>query len=104
MYIIMEEKCGMTGIFKDDSETKRVIFNVRMDLAERLEQAKKEARQINKKLDVDSAIDKCLEKYLKKAEKKIADMLKKQGIDPDADGLYAEGEAGCDPDESSFQS
>ena len=44
-------------IFKEETETKRVIFNVRMDLAVRLEKAKKEARSIGKKLDVDSIID-----------------------------------------------
>lgn len=57
------------GIFKKEIETKRVIFNVRLDLAEKLEPAKEEVRHLGKKLDVDSVVDKALEKYLKKVEK-----------------------------------
>ncbi|GBC61759.1 hypothetical protein DENIS_2721 [Desulfonema ishimotonii] len=67
------------GVFKEETETKRVIFNVRLDLAQRLEAAKKEARSFGKKLDVDGSIDIALEKFLKKAEKKIAEMKKKKG-------------------------
>lgn len=66
------------SVFKDEVDTKRVIFNVRLDLAQRLEQAKKDARDLGKKLDVDGAIDKSLEKFLKKAEKKIAEVHKKR--------------------------
>lgn len=62
------------SIFKNENDTKRVIFNVRIDLAERLEKAKQEARTFGKKLDADSAVDKALEKFLKKAEKKLRDM------------------------------
>ena len=62
------------GVFKDEKEVKRVIFNVEMGLAERLEKAKELSRELGKKLDVDTAIDKALEKFLKKAEKKLADM------------------------------
>ena len=65
-------------IFKEEIETKRVIFNVRLDLAKRLEVAKKEARSIGKKLDADGAIDGALEKFLKKAEKKIGEIKRKQ--------------------------
>ncbi len=68
------------SVFKEETETKRVIFNVRLDLAKRLEKAKKESRSISKKLDVDSAIDKALEKFLKKAEKKIYEVKKKKGM------------------------
>ena len=69
----LKRTCNKTimSIFKNEIETKRVIFNVRMDLAERLEQAKNIARSIGKKLDVDTAIDKALDKFLKKAEKKL---------------------------------
>lgn len=66
------------SVFKDDMDTKRVIFNVRLDLARRLEIAKKEAREIGKKLDVDTTIDRALEKFLKKAEKKISEIKKKE--------------------------
>jgi hypothetical protein len=67
------------SVFKKEIETKRVIFNVRLDLAERLESAKSEARSLGKKLDTDTVIDKALEKFLKKAEKKMAEMRKKEG-------------------------
>jgi vacuolar-type H+-ATPase subunit H len=66
------------SVFKEEADTKRVIFNVRLDLAQRLDQAKKDARDLGKKLDVDGAIDKALEKYLKKAEKKISEVHKKR--------------------------
>lgn len=62
------------GIFKNEVDTKRVIFNVRFDLAERLEKAKSQARSVGKKLDIDVAVDKAIEKFLKKAEKKLAEM------------------------------
>lgn len=61
-------------IFKDDKETKRVIFNVDAVLAKRLEQAKEDAKILGKKLDVDTAVDKAIDKFLKKAEKKIAEI------------------------------
>ncbi|QTA93630.1 hypothetical protein [Desulfonema magnum] len=66
------------SVFKKEIETKRVIFNVRLDLAERLEKAKKDAKVFGKKLDTDNAIDNTLEKFLKKAEKRIAEMKKKK--------------------------
>lgn len=62
------------SVFKEEQETKRVIFNVRLDLAERLEKAKENAKAYGKKLDVDTAIDKALEKFLKKAEKKMQEL------------------------------
>jgi hypothetical protein len=62
------------SVFKDDVETKRVIFNVRLDLAERLEKAKEEARLLGKKLDHDATVDKALEKFLRKAERKIVEL------------------------------
>lgn len=68
------------SVFKDEGETKRVIFNIEMELAKRLENAKKNARTIGRKLDVDTAVNKALEKFLKKAEKKIYEIMKKQGI------------------------
>jgi hypothetical protein len=70
------------SVFKKDFETKRVIFNVRLDLAMRLEKAKEEARILGRKLDVDSAIDKALEKFLKKAEKEIAGIQMKNSGTP----------------------
>jgi len=83
-------------IFKEETETKRVIFNVRMDLAVRLEKAKKEARSIGKKLDVDSIIDKELEKFLKKAEKKLSEIKRKKGLCQTDD---TDCEENCDPDD-----
>ncbi len=67
------------GIFKNEIDTKRVIFNVRIDLAERLDKAKEVSRTFGKKLDVDSTIDKSLEKFLKKAEKKLQELSLEQG-------------------------
>ena len=70
------------SVFIDDIETKRMIFNVRMDLAERLEIAKADARDLGKKLDHDNTINKALEKFLKKAEKRIAELKAKSLHDP----------------------
>ena len=61
-------------VFKEETETKRVIFNVRMDLAVRLEKAKEDARVLGKKLDIETTVDKALEKFLRKAEKKLAEL------------------------------
>ncbi len=61
-------------VFTQEKETKRVIFNVELHLARRLEQAKKEARDLGKKLDVDKAVNGALETFLKKAEKNISDL------------------------------
>ena len=66
------------SVFKEESETKRVIFNIRLDLAERLEAAKEGGKQLGRKLDVDTTVNEALEKYLKKAEKRIAEMLDKR--------------------------
>ncbi|MBF0258938.1 MAG: hypothetical protein HQK62_08890 [Desulfamplus sp.] len=62
------------GIFKDEYDTKRVIFNINMDIAERLEKAKKDARKFGKKLDIDETVNTTVEKFLKRAEKKLAEM------------------------------
>lgn len=67
------------SVFKKETETKRVIFNVRLDLAERLEKAKEEAKELGKKLDIDTTIDKALEKFLKKAEKRMQEIKKDSG-------------------------
>ena len=61
-------------IFKEEEETKRITFNVRLDLAKRLEQAKEDVRDFDKKLDIESVINEALEKFLKKAEKKITEL------------------------------
>ncbi|MEZ4524927.1 MAG: hypothetical protein R2941_03290 [Desulfobacterales bacterium] len=55
----------MTSVFKEDTESKRVIFNVRMDLAKRLEKAKSDSRRIGRKLNADGAVDSALEKFRK---------------------------------------
>lgn len=79
------------SVFKDEVDTKRVIFNVRLDLAQRLERAKKDARDLGKKLDADGAVDKALEKFLKKAEKKIAEVKKKhRGEGDEGDGAASD--------------
>lgn len=61
------------SVFVKEKETKRIIFNIDMDLAERLERAKELSKKMGKKLDVDTPVNKALEKFVKKAEKKIAD-------------------------------
>lgn len=62
------------SIFKNDRETKRMIFNVYSDIAERLDHLKDEAKQHEKRLDVDTAVNKALEKFINKAEKKMDEM------------------------------
>ena len=66
------------SVFKEETESKRIIFNVRMDLAERLEAAKEKAKELGRKLDADSSVNEALEKFLKKAEKRIAEMQDKR--------------------------
>lgn len=66
------------SVFKEVQETKRVVFKVRIELAERLKQAKEKARWFGKKLDADSAIDKAVKRFLKKAEKKTQDLKKER--------------------------
>ncbi len=61
------------SVFINEKDTKRVIFNIDFELAERLERAKELSKKIGKKLDVDTPVNKALEKFVKKAEKKIAD-------------------------------
>ncbi|MFV0349878.1 MAG: hypothetical protein ACK5JO_14975 [Halodesulfovibrio sp.] len=58
-------------IFKEEQETKRVIFNVDAELAARLEHAKNVAKQLGKKLNVDAVIDEALSRYLEAAEKQF---------------------------------
>jgi hypothetical protein len=65
-------------IFTPEKETKRVIFNVDLTLARRLDQAKKEARSLGKRLDVDEAVNAALEDFLKRAEKSLAELTQKQ--------------------------
>lgn len=66
------------GVFKEDKDFKRVIFNIDSDIAERLESAKERSRNVGRKLDVDTAVDKALEKFLKKAEKKLDELEEEQ--------------------------
>lgn len=61
-------------VFKEDQESKRVIFNIELGLALRLEKAKESAKELGKKLDVDNAVNKALEKFLAKAEKHMAEL------------------------------
>lgn len=81
------------SVFKEDPPSKRVIFNVRLDLAERLEQAKLDARRIGRRLDADGAVDAGLEKFLKKAERKLRELEEELG-----EGV-AEGRFALPPDE-----
>ena len=66
-------------IFKKEPETKRMIFNVRGDLADRLLLAKEEARSMGKRLDIETTINKAIDKFLQKAEKRINEEKKKHG-------------------------
>lgn len=81
------------SIFKEELETKRMIFNVREDLANRLLFAKEEARSMGKRLDVDSPINKAIEKFLQKAEKRIKDEKKKHGAFLQSPGKKADADA-----------
>jgi len=67
------------GIFKEELETKRMIFNIRGDLADRLLLAKEAARSMGKRLDTETSINKAIEKFLQKAEKRIKEEKKKHG-------------------------
>ncbi|GEM_PF-1727320 len=67
------------AIFKEEDDTKRMIFNIRYDLANRLLSAREDARSMGKRLDIETAINKALEKFLQKAEKRIREEKKKQG-------------------------
>jgi vacuolar-type H+-ATPase subunit H len=66
-------------IFKEEAETKRMIFNIRADLSDRLLLAKEEARNLGKRLDIETAINKAIDKFLQKAEKRIKEEKKKHG-------------------------
>jgi cobalamin biosynthesis protein CobT len=88
------------GVFKEDTDTKRVIFNVQFELAKRLEQAKKDARGLGKRLDADTAVNKALEKFLKKAEKRIAEEMKKKGKRPKNQEIQDDEDADSDDDDS----
>lgn len=78
-------------VFKEEQETKRVIFNVDADLAARLENAKKNARQNGKKLNVDEVVNEALARYLDVAEKQLSRMRRsaQYGTDPIAMGPSA---------------
>lgn len=71
------------SIFKNDRETKRMIFNVYTDVAERLDRARELSRSFEKRLDVDTCINKALEKFLHKAEKKLEEMQRANKDRPD---------------------
>lgn len=79
-------------IFKEEQETKRVIFNVDVDIAARLEEAKRLARQHGKKLNADAVVDEALTRYLDAAEKQLARMKggRPQNEDPIIMGPSAE--------------
>jgi vacuolar-type H+-ATPase subunit H len=72
------------GIFKEETESKRMIFNIRSDLANRLLSAREEARSLGKRLDIETSINKAIEKFLQKAEKRIKEEKKKQKALPPA--------------------
>ncbi len=71
-------------IFKEELETKRVIFNVDADLAARLEEAKKLAKQLGKKLNVEAVVDESLARYLDAAEKQLSRMKRGGKSIPDS--------------------
>ena len=96
------------NIFKESEDTKRMIFNVRHDLADRLLAAKEEARNLGKRLDIDMAINRAIEKFLAKADKRIREEKKKQKTflqlmekstyenrDYDPENLHIEDESSC---------
>ncbi|GFM37225.1 hypothetical protein [Desulfovibrio psychrotolerans] len=92
-------------VFKEEQEIKRVIFNVDADLAVRLENAKKNARQNGKKLNVDEVVNEALARYLDAAEKQLSRMRRSThyGTDPIVMGPsahYTDGDAGGDAGES----
>lgn len=58
-------------IFKDEKETKRVIFNIDARIAQRLERAKRKARKHARKLNVDEAVDAALGAFLAEAERRL---------------------------------
>jgi len=66
-------------IFKEEDESKRVTFNIRLDLALRLEKAKEDVRLFDKRLAIDGIVNAALEKFLKKAEKKIVELKSAKG-------------------------
>lgn len=68
------------SVFKEELESKRMIFNVRGDLANRLLWAKEEARRMGKRLDIETPINKTIEKFLQKAEKRLKEEKKKQTV------------------------
>jgi septal ring factor EnvC (AmiA/AmiB activator) len=72
------------SVFKEEVEYKRIIFNIELPLAERLEKAKDNSKSLGKKLDFDNTINKALEKFLKKAEKKIDEIKRKREESPPA--------------------
>lgn len=67
------------SVFKEDTEYKRVIFNVEICTFEALESIKNEAKEYGKKLDVDSAVNEALQKFVKKARKKLDEMRHEAG-------------------------
>ena len=96
------------SIFKKDREIKRMIFNIYSDIAERLDHLKDEAKQFDKRLDVDTVVNKALEKFISKAEKKMDEMRREgkakrskhstpQAVDTSAPGPDA---SQCGQDES----
>jgi len=91
------DKDDEMSIFKEDTETRRMIFNIREDLASRLLLAKEEARSMGKRLDIETTINKAIEKFLLKAEKRIREEKKKQsgfekkagdGVLPDSKDIF----------------
>lgn len=76
--VVIQE--GDVSVFKEELESKRMIFNVRGDLANRLLWAKEEARRMGKRLDIETPINKTIEKFLQKAEKRLKEEKKKQTV------------------------
>jgi len=92
------------GIFKDDYDTKRIIFNINLDIADRLEKAKKDAKELGKKLDIDDTVNKSVEKFLKRVEKKLAEMQlnEKKRRKKNSDSILAKDNAEDEAEEDDY--
>jgi len=65
-------------VFKDEHDTKRVIFNIDARLAHRLERAKHKAKRHARKLNVDAIVDDALSRYLEEAERQLKTLARDQ--------------------------
>jgi hypothetical protein len=89
---------GTMHIFKDEKETKRVIFNIDSGLALRLERARHRARKLSRKLNVDEAVDHALEALLTDGEHSVEPLALKKNAAPAAQGPIIMGPAAAEED------